>query len=177
MKRLIAFILAVLMMAVVFAGCDKNENGINNATVDEMSQTQENSVQTEFNLTLNAFTMNGVEHSFLVDDAKTDMKAQKINTISFVANTGETVLQVLSNNGYSNFKVDETLDEFLGFMEYKIISSENEDGTVAVTYEKMSGDTLYTAEELLEKEITDYSVTYVAKWKSLTDDYYAAFGY
>ncbi len=172
LKKLLALVLALLMMMTIFVGCGEKPADV---TADEVA-TQEATEVSKVNLTLNAFTNNGVEYKFIVDDSSKDVKEQRINTISFVAKPEATVGEILSNNGYSNFKMDEVLDKFIGFMEYKIIVTEGEDGTRGVTYEKVS-DTLYTVEELLEKEVSDYDVTFVAKWESLSDDYYAAFGY
>ncbi len=171
MKKLLALVLALMMMTV-FVGCGEKST---DATADEVA-TQEATEVSKVNLTLNAFSNNGVEYNFIVEDSTKDVKEQRINTIAFVAQPKDTVGEILSNNGYLNLKMDEVLDKFIGFMEYKIIVSENEDGTQAVTYEKVS-DTLYTVKELLEKEVPDYDVTFVAKWESLSDDYYAAFGY
>ncbi len=160
-------------MIIAFTGCDKTAK---DATADEVA-TQPSTTVTEFSLTLNAFSYNGVEHQFKIEDSNSVPKEKKVNTISFTAFTGETVGEVLSDNGYSNLQPEEVLDKFLGFMEYKVVSVADENGDETVTYEKLSGDKLYSVDEIMEKEITDYSVTFVARWEKLTDDYYIAYGY
>lgn len=172
LKRIFALLL-VLLMIIAFVGCD---NSAEEATADE-APTQAQTTVTQYSVTLNAFTYNGVEHQFNIEDSNRIPKEKKVNTISFVAFTGDTVSEVLSNNGYSNLQPEEVLDRFLGFMEYKVVPVIDENGTETVTYEKLSGDTLYSVDEIMEKEITDYSVAFVARWEKLTDDYYAAYGY
>lgn len=169
MKRFLALVLALLLMTL-FVGC-----GDSGATADEAPK-EDSVVQADYNLVINAFNYNGAEHKFSVEDVNNGSREVLINNISFVAHTGDTVAEVLQRSGYANFKMEEVLDKFLGFMEYKIVVSNDENGYDIVTYEKVSND-LYTVEELMSKAIDDYSVTYVAKWESIPEDYYTACGY
>ncbi|MBQ2971584.1 MAG: hypothetical protein IJE16_03420 [Ruminococcus sp.] len=171
MKKIFALLLSILMLS--FVGCD---NTAQEATIDEIP-TQPQTTITEHTLSLNAFTNNGVEYFFDIENSNSVPDEQKVNNITFVAFTGDKVADVFANNGYSNLRPDETFDKFLGFMEYKVDVVTDENGIEIATYEKLSGDTLYSVDEIMEKEITDYSVAFVARWESLTDDYYAAFGY
>ena len=65
------------------------------------------------------------------------------------------------------------VEGFEGWIEYKVYTTYDEEGFTTDTYEKVSGDTYYTTEELLAKPAPDYSVLYVAKWADVSvDEYY-----
>lgn len=168
-KSIIAFILIICMVFLI-VGCNSAQ-----ATPDqpETGETVVETVLTNITLTFNAFTYNGVENHFTLeyDDGNNPME-MKYNNITFTAEPDEKVEEVMEVAGYKNLKVLETHDEFLGWMEYKMVIAQDD----TVSYEKLS-DNLYKTKELMNKTMPDYDLVYVAKWKSLDDDYYQAYGY
>lgn len=168
-KSIIAFIL-IICMVFVFAGCKDAK-----ATPDQVKteETVVETAQTSITLTFNAFTYNGVENHFTLeyDDGNNPME-MRYNNITFTAQRDEKAEDVMNNAGYSDLKILETHDEFLGWMEYKMVIAQDD----TVTYEKIS-DTLYKTKEIMGKTMPEYSVAYIAKWKNLSDDYYQAYGY
>lgn len=64
-------------------------------------------------------------------------------------------------------------DTFEGWMEYTVTYEEDNDGFINHIYEKISGETLYTYEEVVNMVPTK-DVTYVAKWASVPMDKYFA---
>lgn len=168
-KSIIAFVLA-LCMAFVFVGCNSTDATKDHATIDE---TTANSVPINISLMINAFTYNDLEYQFTLDSGEKDNPTtERFNSIAFIANGGDKVKEVMELAGYSNLKMIEIHDEFLGFMEYKVVPTEND----TVTYEKLS-DKLYTVEEMMERKVPEYSVVYLARWSKIGEDYYSAYGY
>ncbi len=174
-KSILALFVAIILSVVFLAGC----NGTG-ATPDEVEKVENKTEVTEavlvtqVTVTFNAFTNNGVEYKFMLKEESGNTEIEKsFNTMSFTTKPGENIEDVINNSNYSDMVMDETLNKFLGFMEYKMY--ENEDG--AVTYEKLSGDKLYSVAEVLEKSAPEYNVVYIAKWENISDDYYAAYGY
>lgn len=175
MKKSIIALLLVVCMAVLFVGCKKDDATNQQATNSPATQDQ---TQYYYNVTFNAMTYNGITYEMILEvEDDSNMVDKRTNTISFTTQKGTKMSDVLAQQGYVNLVVDESFDEFLGWMEYKIIPTVNEEGYNVATYEKLSADTYYTTEQLLEKQAPDFSVVYVAKWKSIEDSYYQAFGY
>lgn len=177
MKRIIAILLLLCMTAVAFAGCKNNKDADKAPSETQVSTEAPTVPETTYNLMFDAFSYNGIEYKliFKSDDANTP--DQKYSTINFVAHKGDKIKDVIGLHGFVDFEIEIVEDEFLGFMEYKCTPSETEDGTVITLYEKLSGDKLYSIDEILEKEIPEYNVAYVARFESIDDEYYAAYGY
>ena len=177
MKRIIALLLVLCMAMVVFTGCKNNEQTPKEQTATEALTEAPTVPEVTYNLTFNAFSYNDVNYNFVFKGVDANVPDQKFNTISFIIKDGDIIKDAINFQGFGGFKVESKEDEFLGFMEYKCTTTQGEDGTATNLYEKVSGDTLYSIDEILEKEMPAYDVAYVARWKSIDDDYYAAYGY
>lgn len=182
MKKFLALILTFLMLAT-FAGCKDNSSvDTKEATADEIVDevVEETGVmvdpQQTINISINALAKNDVEYLLKYEEDDNGTKVENtINNISFAAEAGDTAADMFENFGYKNVEIIDMDDEFLGWMEYKM-STVTQDSLETVVYEKVS-DELLTTEEMMNKEVTDYSVTFVAKWKSLSDEDYELYGY
>lgn len=65
-------------------------------------------------------------------------------------------------------------DEFEGWIEIKVVTEEDADGFITTTMEIVS-DTLYTTDEVMDREMPDYDVTYMTKWKNVPMSEYEEF--
>ncbi len=174
-KSLLALFLAICM-AVMFVGC---ANGDTSPTQQPQQSTQPQETQPTFvNVTLNALSYNGIMYEFTLKvEEDSNALDKRTSSITFTAKPGETVLELMSAQGYTELTPVELHDEFVGWMEYKVIPGENKDGVPIATYEKISGDTYYTTQQVMEMAAPEYSVAFVAKWKNIEDSYYQAYGY
>lgn len=177
MKRIIALLLILCMTMVVFAGCKDKEDGAKNQTKTEAATEAPTAPEVTYNLMFSAFNYNGINYHLVFDSEDVNTVDQKYNTISFIVHNGDKIKDAINKHGFSGFEVEVVEDEFLGFMEYKCTPTQSEDGTEITAYEKVSGEKLYSIEEILDKEMPAYDVAYIARWKSIDDEYYAAYGY
>ena len=91
----------------------------------------------------------------------------------FIAMPGQTIGEVLENNGVVSVEPVLEGDEFEGWMKVAVVTVVDEDGFEWPEY-SLIPDVIYTTEELLALTIPDYSVMYVAKWAGIpAEDYYA----
>ena len=62
--------------------------------------------------------------------------------------------------------------EFEGWLEYEITIAVDKEGYEFYQYELVSADKIYTFEEILEAEMPDHHVAYIAKWAEIpVEDY------
>lgn len=154
MKKLLAMIMLVCMFALGLAGCGGS-----------------NSEVTEPCLTFDAYG-NGcliVEES----DGEGGTVTSETGSYTFTVLEGETVGDVLDAQGVKSMKPELRNDTFEGWMEFKEIITTDKDGFETREYERLSGDTLYTTQEVMERPLPEYPVSYVAKWASIPmEDYF-----
>ncbi len=175
MKRIIALLLAFVICLSVFAltGCKKNDGAnIDDANIDDISSDSD--TKQEADLTLYAFCDDEQEYVFNVTEYEIQVQ---YGIISMPVTVGEKIGDVLSVNGYDNITPVESKGKFEGWMEYKEVTTTDADGFEQFSYEKVSGDTLCTTKQLLDRPMPEYNVMYVAKWDNLDYDYYAMMGY
>ena len=84
---------------------------------------------------------------------------------------GGTVGETMEESSYEDIQPIEDADTFEGWMKYKVIRTEGEDGFDEFEYEKMSSE-LMTTEEMLQDELGEFEVAYVAKWASIAEEDY-----
>lgn len=65
-------------------------------------------------------------------------------------------------------------DEFEGWLEIKVVTEVDENDFATTTMEIVS-DTLYTTDEVMDREVPDYDVTYMTKWKNVPMSEYEEF--
>lgn len=175
MKRVIALLLSLVMIftILVLAGCKKNEE-VTTDDINTDSAITDGDEEQEVFLTLYALGDEEQEYkfSFRADDIQ-----QETGMLFAPARSGEKIGDALKASGYSDIAPIENVGKFEGWMEYKEATSVDADGFEQFAYEKLSGDTLYTTEQLLKRPMPDYSVMYVAKWDNLDYDYYAMMGF
>ena len=173
MKRILALLLALVMCLSVLtlAGCKKgNDTNADGVGTDNVADTD---VSQDVFLTFYAFCDEEQEYKF---NATAFGTQEEYSMISVPAKSGEKIGDALTNNDYNDITPIESKGKFEGWMEYKEVSEVVNDSE-QFSYEKLSGDKLYTTKELLNKKAPDYSVMYVAKWENISDDFYAMMGY
>lgn len=163
MKRLLALILAVFMMATLFVGCE-------DAVVEE---------EEYYNLQFDAFYEDD-EHDnemryFTVTENFDGEVEVEYNNIAYVVSPGVTVKEALTENYVTDIDIVDEDGKFLGWMKYGYESEIDEFGNDFGTFYR-ADDKLYTTEEILEFEISG-TFQFVAKWSDISDDYYAEMGY
>lgn len=169
MKKSLALILALLMM-IVFVGCNVNVGD------EVVNGTNEEEVY--YNLQIEAFYDDNGERYFTVDETfEEEPQTVEYNNIGYVTFTsGITVADVLEENYATNLQIVDENSTFMGWMKHEYESEFDEFGNDIGTYKKVD-DTLYTTEEMLNMEIVDKSLCFVAKWSDIEESYYAENSY
>ncbi|MBQ7133502.1 MAG: hypothetical protein IJO20_03305 [Ruminococcus sp.] len=165
MKKIIALILALLMMMTLFVGCSGD---------DIITDAEE----VYYNLQLEAFYDDNGERHFTVDETfeEEPMTVEYNNIACITYTSGNTVKEVLEENYMINLQIIDENGTFMGWLKHEYESEIDEFGNDMGTYKKVD-DTLYTTEEMLNMEIVDKSLCFVAKWSDIEDSYYAENGY
>lgn len=153
--------LGVLLLSAAALACCSAES-----EVQEILETEENEVY---------FTIEG--YGQMLQIRQTDLDGQEYEeetmSIDFGGLKGKTVREILEDMDYISVTPVETDDVFEGWMEYKMIITEGDDGFDLYEYEKLS-DELCTTEEMMEKEISEDHLMFVAKWQSIPEEDYFA---
>lgn len=167
MKKIWAILLMASMSIAALVGCGTEEDDSANS-----GETYEIDEETELFMTLDA---NGMAGGML---SVTQAGEEGIESVSwdFFIIEGETVGSILEEQEITAVDVVLEGDNFEGWIEYKINIVTDADGVDTYTYEKVSGDTYYTTEELMDMPAPDYNVLYVAKWENVSlDEYYMTY--
>lgn len=167
MKKIWAILLMATMSIAALVGCGTEEDDSANS-----GETYEIDEETELFMTLDA---NGMAGGML---SVTQAGEEGIESVSwdFFIIEGETVGSILEEQEITAVDVVLEGDNFEGWIEYKINIVTDADGVDTYTYEKVSGDTYYTTEELMDMPAPDYNVLYVAKWENVSlDEYYMTY--
>ena len=86
---------------------------------------------------------------------------------------GQTIGEVLQNNGVLSVKPMLDGDVFEGWMEVELITTVDEDGWERTEYSLVPGID-YTTEELMNLVVPDHNVMYVVKWAGIPEEEYFA---
>ena len=109
------------------------------------------------------FGFNGANFSTL--NAYTDItNASRVITYN--------ILPMTNKYGYSDCTLLRDGDQFEGWMEFEMTVVTDEKGYTTYLYERISGDILYTHEEILRRKMPEHDVYYVAKWESIPMEAY-----
>lgn len=85
-----------------------------------------------------------------------------------------TVAEVLEHSGVHSFEVIHDADTFEGWMEYEVAELTDEWGFTDWEYVRVSGDTLFTTDEVMAMPLTESGKMFVAKWANIPmEDYFA----
>ncbi len=165
MKKILALILALLMMTI-FVGCgDSSEDVVNESEVTE-EEVQEGE---EIEITIDAF-YSADDEMMSLEYLSSDMPESMQSIGTYTSTKGATVGECFEESGYTDITVVDEDGKFLGFMEYKINKTTDENGEETWQYEKVS-DELLTTEEMLESQV-NYNVMFLAKWEGVSDETY-----
>lgn len=169
-KKLATALMVLCMMATMLAGCGKEPE----ETVDETQETNAEPVY----MTFDGYGMVMGMLSYMEDDGENGTFESETVSIDFEGVPGQKIREVWKNAGYSDMYPYCDGEVFEGWMEYKTNRETGEDGFDIFYYERISGDTLITTEELMELTVPDYDVMYVVKWESIFmeeyDEFYAS---
>lgn len=116
-----------------------------------------------------------IQHGGMLYVTHGDGNIEETGALTFHLDEGGKINDVIHN--YDIVKVEPRLegDTFEGWMIFKdILTIDETESYMSLSFELMSGDKLYTTDELFELPTPAYDVTYVAKWASLDIDKYFA---
>lgn len=164
-KGLLFFLVMSLVMTMI-AGCGKKEKSDEEGNDLVINTSKKGPVQVTFD---------GYGYAWgTIVYAEADDEEAESETVSidFEAMPGEVIRDVWEQNGYAFQRIYADGEYFEGWMEYKTNRTTDEEGFDTYKYERISGDQLYTTEDILNREVPDYDVAYVAKWESIPmEDY------
>ncbi len=174
-KNIWAMLLIASMAMTTLIGCGTEDGDSANSgeTIDIVEETvEETEAEPELFMTLDA---NGMAGGVL---SVTQAGEEGIESVAwdFSIIEGETVGSILEEQEITAVDVILEGDNFEGWIEYKVNIVTDADGFDTYVYEKVSGDTYYTTEELMDMPAPDYNVLYVAKWENVSlDEYYMTY--
>lgn len=154
MKKNLLFIFCCLFI-ITLTGCGKKEENVE--------------LPKEVYVSFEAFG----EETLLVVETTEDNR-EKVNetgSIGWMSKEGTLISDVLTKWNVTSIEACAD-DELEGWMAYKMNSTTDENGFVTYNAQKVSGDTLYTTQEVLESKVPDYDITYYSKCKSKPIEYY-----
>lgn len=164
-KRIIALFMILVMMATMLAGCGQE------APAEEASEATED---VYMEIDAYSYALGFIRYT------ETDMDGESVEsetmTLAMNAVAGQTIAEVWEANGYEFSEVYAEGEVFEGWMVYKMINETDEEGfDISRTYERISGDDLYTTEEFMELEVPGHDVVYCAKWENYSMDAYDSY--
>ncbi len=157
-KKLVMVLFMILAMCFSLIACGGNE---------EMMEDEAEMVDEGY-ITLDAY------YQTILVNAK-DGTSYETQSVVYGGAYGTTLKEAMDQSGDADFEVIAENDEFEGWLEYNINVEVDEEGWETWINELVS-DTLYTTEEVLQKEFTEGEKLYVAKWASIDMAEYEAYG-
>lgn len=169
MKKVLALILALLMMMTVFVGCG-NDAELDDTMVEDdvISEDVDAESEKESYVRIDAFC--DKDYNFY-ELTMTEYGEKVTNNGIDVGNSfveGETVKELLERSEYTDVAFAKEYDGFMGWALYKM----GEEGM-----EPYGEDILYTTEGMFEYVVPAQGICFVAKWENTPDDMYESMGY
>lgn len=101
--------------------------------------------------------------------------ADETGGLGLIGTPGQTIGDVLQNNGVLSVEPMLEGDVFEGWLEVELITTVDEDGWDWTEY-SLIPEPIYTSEELLALTVPDHNVMYVAKWAGIpAEEYFAPY--
>ena len=167
MKRKGLLLLVVIaLVAAMFAGCGKKDKEGQEGKDLVINSNKEGPVQVTFDGYGYAWGM------IVYAEAEDETAESETVSMDFEAMPGEIIQDVWEKNGYAFQRIYADGEFFEGWMEYKTNKTTDADGNDTYRYERISGNELYTTEDILSREVPAYDVAYVAKWESIPMENY-----
>lgn len=154
-KKIITIFLSVCMAMMVCVGCGHNEIDMDNTGVEVVFDAYGEAI-------LSVTYANGT--------IKTEGNGLHLTGQHFEGLTVEEAM-----NGYDYLSVEPVWDNevFEGWMIVRIVFYKDENGIETSDYQIVSGDTIYTTQEIMEMTISEDGYYFVAKWESIPmEDYF-----
>ena len=168
MKKILALILAILMIMTVFVGCGNDEEIVDDFEEDIISEDIEENTNPENYVRIDAMCDNNYDYyniSVINDEIKETTSGLDV-AAEYKEN--ETVAELLERCGYTDYAFPVENEGFQGWALYKM----TEDGM-----EDYGEDILYTTQGMLEHDISGQSLCFVAMWENTDDEIYESMGY
>ena len=169
-NKLISTLLVICLALISFSGCN-NQNNIIDDNIEMISGDieQEESLYVTFDAYGEAFGMLTVNQT--TETGNTE--ANESMSWSFDAVHTEKISSLLERNKVLSIEpYNEDNDIFEGWIVYREIITIDDEGFETYSYEKLSADTIYSTNEILEMTVPDFNITFVAKWKNVAlEDY------
>ena len=101
--------------------------------------------------------------------------ADETSGLGLIGTPGQTIGEMLQNNGVLSMEPMLEGDVFEGWMEVELITTVDEDGFDWTEY-SLIPEPVYTTEELMTLTVPDHNVMYVAKWAGIpAEEYFAPY--
>ena len=101
--------------------------------------------------------------------------ADETGGLGLIGTPGQTIGEMLQNNGVLSMEPMLEGDVFEGWMEVELITTVDEDGFDWTEY-SLIPEPVYTTEELMTLTVPDHNVMYVAKWAGIpAEEYFAPY--
>ena len=167
-KKRLSLLMVLIMMITMFAGCGKAESEEGAADAEEVPE--------EIYMEIDAYSYALGFIYYTEKDMDGEVCESETMSLAMNAVPGQTMKEVWDANGYEFSEVAAEGEVFEGWMVYKKESETDEEGfEISRTYERISGDDVYAAEEFMELEVPEYDVTYVAKWENYSMEAYDSY--
>ena len=189
MKKLLLVLLAISLSAMVLVGCENeptNESDANteiNVTSGESDnemasdEISDDEISNEIYLTLDAHGLAGGMLSMTVASEDGSTTVDESVVYMFAGAESEKIGDILARDGILNVKPELEGDAFEGWVAFKEIITIDDEGYNTYTYEKLSEETIYTTEEVLQMPLPNYNITFMAKWASVPMSEYVIEGW
>lgn len=166
-KKFVTTIMILCIVATMLTGCGKDSE-------EKAAETKDTNAESVY-MTFDGYGMIMGMLSYMEDDGENGTFESETVSIDFEGVPGQKISEVWGNAGYSNMYPYCDGEVFEGWMEYRTNRETGKDGFDIFNYERISGDSLITTEELMELEVPDYDVMYVVKWESISMEEYDEF--
>ncbi|MBQ8298747.1 MAG: hypothetical protein IJX99_02590 [Clostridia bacterium] len=171
MKKNILFLLLFACLSLmILVGCENeptNESDVDAEINVNNSGESNDEVSNEVYLTLDGHGLAGGMLSMTLASEEGSTAVNESVSWDFAATENEKIKDVLVKNGILNVKPELEGDTFEGWLGFKQIITTDDEGYNTYAYEKLSGDTLFTTDEVLEMSMPNHNVTFMAKWTNV----------
>ena len=158
MKKKILFAILFVSTSMLLVGCEKDEI--------EDFMTDDSEVYVAFQ----AYDEGMLKVTYTDEEGTTSL--EETGAIGWPVDPGWKVSEILNDWDITSIEAVCQNDTFEGWLVYKETTTTDEDGFTNSTSELISGDKVYTTDEVLDTTISDYNIRFIAKCKNVPmEDY------
>ena len=158
MKKKIIFAILFVTTSMLLVGCEKDD-------VEDF-MTDDNEVYVAFQ----AYEEGTLKITYENEDGTTNL--EETGAIGWPIEPGWKVSEILNDWNITSIEAICQNDTFEGWLVYKEKITTDEDGFTEYTTELISGDKIYTTEEVLDTIVSDYDMRFIAKCQNVSIEEY-----